>query len=378
MYRQEDRQAEMDERYNQSLQMQQEKLQTANDRFDMAKDLAESTRITTAMMDKLNEHKADPARYEAFKNSVILGNPTVRTAMEKVYTPEGLTALLDSSTMETPEEKFKIKTSQDIRATLAKNDAELQQSADPVRIKMKEGIKDLELQSENARKLAPSNVQAATQLKINDALAAKEAEMAGEKSTSGQWIAQNKIEKERVAEVPNFQGIYDTVVPEAVALLGQDPDSTVTQLEKVTAGKAGQGINNLKYNPENLNVSYFKARLAPVGTKFPHPVTGQHMDEDSYKKLESKYLEALMTDSMMENGKRVPLSDAKRAGIINVLRENPILGGKASPLVLSAMPFAFNEAVTKTNPRLREIQNQLKTKFGYKAIAKPIQTPVKK
>lgn len=300
--------------------------------------------IATRVMQRLDFLKEDPAHYEAFRDKIVLAQPRIRSALERTFGPESLSAIMDSSTLETPEERLVKKTRESYQNSLATKLGEAKVEANPEYQNLLSLGKKLKQDTENAISLDPANIAAQKEIMKNKALADQEAEAAkvGTKAWDTLKTAA-KVKEQEEKWNPLWLAESGKVFPEVQSAIGDPAKAEAAWMRMV--GNPQQGRNNFT----DLLSSYHMAQVGDKDTMYPSfTKRGVLLTEDEAKLEEREIADALVSGFVTKGGKTVALDtpiDVKkskltyRQALVDRLSRSNVTG-TISPYLAASLPWA--------------------------------------
>jgi hypothetical protein len=335
-------------------------------RYQQAQQQDQDQKIASGIMSRLDEYKSDPARFSAFKTQFIDSDPTIKGSLERVYTPKGLAAMLDTSTMQTQDDRNKIK-QQDI---ISSRRSQAMAEVDPVVLGASRKAKEYQAETENFINLKPTIVEAKAKQTENEAIAKARAVEAEQTSDVGKRNLFREKELAREKELPNFEAQRAVVMSNFQDLSGMTPEEVETQVQQWDQGVPGAGVNNINNSMQGLIKSYQTVRLKPIDWVKPSHINPKvQLNESEYKNEEQSILQTLHAGFKYVQDKggkkvKVPLSEADRLRYLGYLKESELMDGEPSPYMVPALPLSTIGKKSGDNvnsKRLRESIRKLAT-----------------
>lgn len=328
----------------QAEERQQQELKSQQDRT-----------VANGIISRLEDYKTDPQRYNDFKTRFIDSNPEIKGTLERVYTPKGLAAMLDTSMMETPEQK-NIRKSQEIintRRTQAVADSDVFVLTKEAEAKKFRQQKDLETE------LDPKFVEARARVAENAAVAEGRGTYAREASSSIEKLRALNKQRSQIENVEKLKSSYDVALGIAETFPGMEDDPT-TQNLAISALDSGGPATGVNSGVIQKTVDLYQNSAIAPGKIFTYKFEGEELnhDEGKVKEFERAVYHSLTTGKDA-NGKK--LDSQELAGLEATLYNSPLMDGRPSPYWMLAKA---NEAKKRKEQKKLSGQKSLQVKAG--------------
>lgn len=315
--------------------------------------------ISSGIISKLEEFKDDPKRYQAFKDTAF-GVPEIKAALEKTYTPEALNIIFSTSGMETSEERATKKANEIVQTRRAQAIADV----DPFVLTKAQEARVAKERGEVSASLDPYVQEGKTKLAKAEGQRKAEGEFAEKSSNAYNQLIELNKERDRVEKVPEFEAMYDSIMPQMVALTGRTDDPVASEGIMKIFDEGGAASGTANFSGQKLLENYNKSRIVPKGTMIPVTATVDgkqktvNMNEESVKRMEKNMLRTLVTG---KDAQGQPINDQDRSELLSQLYSSPLLGGKPSPYYIAGLGFATDPKKSKAvNPKFSKYIEQMK------------------